>query len=286
MAEQRPEHGAKRGRGAGTGHDGRHRARKRFGQHFLRDDHVIDRIVGLVGPVAGDRIIEIGPGEGVITVPLVDSGADVVAIEIDRDLAAALRRRFADRSNFRLIEADVLRVDFATLEPAACAPWRVVGNLPYNISTPLLERLLDAAARFSDMTLMLQREVAERLAAAPGSRDYGRLSVMAARRARIEHGFGVGPDSFSPPPKVDSAVIRVFPLAPAATDTMFERRLGELVRDAFSGRRKTIANSLRRFLVADTIAACGLDPRQRAETVAPHEFEALARASLACERPT
>ncbi|MGR8918105.1 MAG: 16S rRNA (adenine(1518)-N(6)/adenine(1519)-N(6))-dimethyltransferase RsmA [Gammaproteobacteria bacterium] len=250
--------------------------RKRFGQHFLVDDYVIGRIVELIQPMPGEPIVEIGPGGGVLTAPLLDAGAALTAIEIDRDLAGTLERQFAARPNFTLVTADVLSVDFAALT-AGRRGWKLVGNLPYNISTPLILKLLEAAVPCREMIFMLQREVADRLAAPAGGRAYGRLSVMTQRRAAVELCLDVPPACFDPPPKVDSAVVRLRPLA-RELDPAHERRLGTIVRAAFSRRRKTIANALKDLVTREQIAAAGIDPGLRAEALEPCDFDKLAGA--------
>lgn len=250
--------------------------RKRFGQHFLADEAVVDAIIALVAPARGDRVLEIGPGNGVLTSQLVASGAAVTAIEIDRDLAEWLRAHFAADANFALHNCDVLKFDFDTLGEVE-KRWKVVGNLPYNISTPLLMRLLDHAARFSELTLMVQAEVAERLAAGPGSAAYGRLGVMAQRRARVEMRLAVAPESFTPPPRVDSAVVQIYPLE-GRFDPEFERTFADVVRLAFGARRKTLANALRRRLSAADLVAIGIDPGARAEVLSVADFVRLAGA--------
>lgn len=251
------------------------RARKRFGQHFLTDDRVVDAIVRLVDPRPGQHIVEIGPGGGVITRPLVASGAQVHALEIDRDLAAGLAESLGGHANFELTTTDVLKFDWYRLRESA-PRWRVVGNLPYNISTPLLLDLVTQAALFDDLTVMVQREVAERLAAEPGGRQYGRLSVMVQHRAEVDVCLEVPPEAFSPPPKVDSSVIRIVPYSPAEQrDT--PSGFTELVRAAFGARRKTLGNALRGWLTADELRACDIDPRQRAENLSVADFERLAR---------
>ncbi|MEX2480734.1 MAG: 16S rRNA (adenine(1518)-N(6)/adenine(1519)-N(6))-dimethyltransferase RsmA [Gammaproteobacteria bacterium] len=253
-------------------------ARKRFGQHYLVDDAIVDAIIDTVAPQVGDHILEIGPGGGVLTAALVASGAQVVAIEIDRDLAAVLASRYADVPGFQLHIGDVLRFDLALLGTAR-RQWKAVGNLPYNISTPLIMRLLEQADRFRALTLMVQREVAERLAAGPGSTAYGRLSIMAQRRARIEIRIAVGPHSFAPPPKVDSAVVQLEPFD-TRFDPIVEEKLALLVRDAFGARRKTIANALRPHLDKQLLVQCNIDPGARAEALGVDDFVNLARAVL------
>ncbi|MBA3625527.1 MAG: 16S rRNA (adenine(1518)-N(6)/adenine(1519)-N(6))-dimethyltransferase RsmA, partial [Methylibium sp.] len=216
----------------------KHIARKRFGQHFLTDRAVIDRIVELIAPKPGEALVEIGPGLGAMTDPLVARSERLTVIELDRDLAAHLRRR----GELQVIEADVLSVDFPALAQAAGAKLRVVGNLPYNISTPILFHLLPAAGQVEDQHFMLQKEVVSRMAAAPGGKDYGRLSVMLQWRYDIEAVLEVPPDAFEPPPRVHSAVVRMQPFAqPPAVDAAL---LGELVQVAFSQRRKLLRHTL------------------------------------------
>ena len=249
--------------------------RKRFGQHFLIDNYVIDSIIDLVAPTGGDRILEIGPGEGVLTSPLVASGAHVEAVEIDRDLAARLLERFAAATNFTLHCADILKFPLTVLGPTT-EGWKVVGNLPYNISTPLIIRLLEHTGTFSSLTLMVQREVAERMAASPGSGTYGRLSVMVQRRCRVTMALQIGPESFRPPPKVESTVVLLQP-HPEDLDPAFESWLAELVRCAFSARRKTLSNALRPHVDQAAFARAAIDPNLRAEQLGVAEFVRLAR---------
>ncbi len=259
-----------------------HRPRKRFGQHFLVDAWVIDRIIELIAPAAGEHILEIGPGEGVLTAPLLAAGVHLEAVEIDRDLARDLAVRFSGYPHFALHNEDVLGFDFSRL--AGVAPrWKIVGNLPYNISTPLIMRLLEQADQFSEMTFMLQREVAERLSATPGTRARGRLGVMAQRCAVIHERLAVPADSFEPPPRVESSVVQLVPRGDVR-DPVLEARVAEIVRMAFSARRKTLANALRRSVTPAVLQACGIDPGARAETLTTTEFECLARASLAADR--
>jgi 16S rRNA (adenine1518-N6/adenine1519-N6)-dimethyltransferase len=261
----------------------RHRPRKRFGQHFLVDQGVIDDIVALVRPGPGDRILEIGPGEGVLTAPLLAAGATVHAVEIDRDLAAHLARRFAGNPDFALHNADILDFDFHGLDPIP-PRWKVVGNLPYNISTPLLMRLLDHAACFSELIVMVQLEVAERLAAGPGSKAYGRLGIMAQRRASVTKQFDIGPHAFAPPPKVDSAMVRLLPCVTAG-DPALDDQVDVIVRRAFGARRKTLANALRGMVSAARLEACGIAPQARAEDLAIADFERLAASLMEPEQP-
>jgi 16S rRNA (adenine1518-N6/adenine1519-N6)-dimethyltransferase len=251
--------------------------RKRFGQHFLHDPAVIERIVRALAARPGDHLVEIGPGRGALTGALLGrSGCTFDAIEIDRDLAAQLRERFGGEAHWVLHESDALRFDFGALARERGGPLRIVGNLPYNISTPLLFHLLEARAAIADLTVMLQREVVARLAARPGDADYGRLTVMLAPWAQVERLFDVGPGAFQPPPRVWSAVLRLtlrpaplFPVSP---------HYGAVVAAAFAQRRKTLRNALSRMLTREEISACALDPGARPETLAPAEFNTLALA--------
>jgi 16S rRNA (adenine1518-N6/adenine1519-N6)-dimethyltransferase len=253
----------------------RHVARRRFGQHFLTDTAVIDAIVAAIAPRPGEALVEIGPGLGAMTDPLVARCGRLAVIELDRDLAARLRRR----RELDVIEADVLAVDFAALAQRLGARLRVVGNLPYNISTPILFHLLGAVDQVVDQHFMLQKEVVDRMAAAPGSKDYGRLSVMLQWRYDIEAVLDVPPQAFEPPPRVDSAVVRMRPLpAPAGVDAAL---LGELVTVAFSQRRKLLRHTLGRWLEQRGQAA-PLDLQRRAEEVPVPEYLALA---AACAQP-
>ncbi|MFN7272721.1 MAG: 16S rRNA (adenine(1518)-N(6)/adenine(1519)-N(6))-dimethyltransferase RsmA [Gammaproteobacteria bacterium] len=250
-------------------------ARKRFGQHFLHDARIIDRIVEAIGPRPGDALVEIGPGHGALTAPLLAAAGRLDAIEIDRDLAATLRERYSAQV-LTLHGADALRFDFAALAAARGQRLRVVGNLPYNISTPLLFHLLATPAAIRDLHIMLQKEVIDRICAEPGSDDYGRLTVMLAPWMRAEHLFDVGPGAFNPPPRVWSAVARLtMREAPAFP---VDARYGRVVAAAFSQRRKTLRNALRNLLDASAIEACGIDPGARAETLPPAAYSALAQA--------
>ena len=251
-----------------------HTPRKRFGQNFLRDDTVVHRIVQSVGPQDGERLIEIGPGEGAMTRFFLAAGAQIEAIEIDRDLAALLRQRFAHETRFHLNEGDALRFDFATL--ATQGPIRVVGNLPYNISTPLIFHLLSHAGVISEMTFMLQREVVERLCAGTGDSEYGRLSIMTQYYCAAEKLFEVGPESFYPPPKVVSAIVRLTPHSTPPVDAD-PKALGRVVTQAFMQRRKTLRNALRDLFTEDDLRASDIDPGARAETLSLEAYARLAR---------
>ena len=248
-----------------------HIPRKRFGQHFLSDVVMVEAIVDTIDPQPGQALVEIGPGLAAMTNPLVARAGHLTVIELDRDLAARLRKR----PELEVIESDVLKVDFAALAAARGQPLRVVGNLPYNISTPILFHLLDAVDHVVDQHFMLQKEVVDRMAAAPGSKDFGRLSVMLQWRYRIESVLDVPPECFDPPPRVDSAIVRMNPLpAPAGVDAAL---LGELVTTAFSQRRKVLRNTLGKGLDARGFSGT-VDLSRRAEEVPVAEYLALAAA--------
>ena len=252
-----------------------HIPRKRFGQHFLHDPGILRRIVEAIAPQPGDRLVEIGPGEGALTLPLLRACRRLTAIELDRDLIASLGERARGVGELEIISADVLTVDFTAL--AARGSLRVAGNLPYNISTPILFHCLDHAASIQDMHFMLQKEVVERMAAPPGSKTYGRLSVMLQLRCAVEPLFAVPPGAFRPPPKVDSAIVRLTPLPARDLPGVDSRLIERVVKAAFGQRRKTLANALRDVTSAVQIEAAGIDPRTRAEQLAPAAFVALAR---------
>ena len=258
-----------------------HRPRKRFGQHFLADPGVVARIVTAVDPRPGQRLIEIGPGEGVLTRPVLTSCGRLEVVELDRDLAAGLAGRLGEPDGLVVHQADALELELSGLP--GDGPFRVIGNLPYNISTPLLFHLFDQAGLIADMHFMLQKEVVDRLVAGPGSRQYGRLSVMAGFRCEMAALFDVPPAAFRPPPKVDSAVIRLVPQALTPADEALLPRLDAVVRAAFGKRRKTLRNSLSGVLDADQIRAAGVDPGARAETLGQADFRALAER---CSAPT
>lgn len=249
------------------------RTRKRFGQHFLHDTGVLQRIVDAIDPRPGDRLLEIGPGPGALTARLLERLSPIDAVEIDRDLAATLRGRWPEA--LRLHEGDALRFDYSSLAIERGGRLRVAGNLPYNISTPLLFHLLTHRAHISDLTVMLQKEVIDRLVAEPDSEHYGRLGVMLAPWFDIEKLFEVGPGAFRPPPRVWSAVARltVLPVPRFEVPAAY----GAVVARAFSQRRKTLRNSLRSLLEAQSIVAAGIDPSVRAETLTPQQFAQLAK---------
>lgn len=249
----------------------KHAPRKRFGQHFLVDEGVIHAIVQGIEPRPGDALVEIGPGLGALTNPLLRQCHQLTVVELDRDLAARLRKR----PELRVVEADVLTVDFAELARELFKPLRVVGNLPYNISTPILFHLMDYAPHVQDQHFMLQKEVVDRMVAGPGTKDYGRLSVMLQWRYEMETLLEVPPEAFDPPPRVDSAVVRMLVrTVPAAVN---HKILREVVAVAFSQRRKLLRHTLGAHL--EKLAFAGaFDVQRRAEEVPVHEYIALAQA--------
>ncbi len=252
--------------------------RKRFGQHFLRDPRIVRELVERIAPQPHDRLVEIGPGQGALTFCLTQWLSTFDVIEIDRDLAAGLASD-SRAAGLRIHARDALRVDFAALAGAG-APLRIVGNLPYNISTPFLFHLREHRQVIADMHFMLQKEVVDRIVASPGSKDYGRLTVMLATCMRAEHLFDVPRTAFAPQPRVDSAVLRLAP-RPTALSASETRALEHIVRAAFSHRRKTLRNALRGVLDAEQIESSGIDPGVRPETLSPAQFEDLARKSAA-----
>lgn len=247
------------------------RPKKRFGQHFLTDRHYLERIVAAIDPRPGDSMVEIGPGTGVLTAELARTMKRLHVVEIDRDLAAGLAARFPE-GNVTVHEGDALEFDYAALP----APLRVVGNLPYNVSTPILFRMADYADRLHDCVFMLQREVVERMVAAPDTAAYGRLSVMLQYRFDMALALRVPPGAFTPPPKVDSAVVRMRPLGPGRQRARDEARFAAIVAAAFSQRRKTLRNAVRALVAEADFALAGIDPRRRGETLGVAEFIALA----------
>ena len=250
---------------------GAHIARKRFGQHFLTAADVIDRIVRSIAPQPGERLVEIGPGLGAMTIPLRAHCDALTVIELDRDLAERLRRR----GDLDVVESDVLRVDFGALAERLGGPIRVVGNLPYNISSPILFHLIAAAPQVVDQVFMLQKEVVDRMAAKPGSKTFGRLTVMLQWRYEVEHLFDVPPEAFDPPPRVNSAIVRMRPRANPAP--VSQALLGKIVTVAFSQRRKVLRNTLGKWLAEHGFTG-EFDVTRRAEQVPVEEFIALALA--------
>ena len=251
-----------------------HRARKRFGQNFLADPRIIQQIVDTIAARPGQLIIEIGPGKAALTAPLAATGATLHLLEIDRDLAARLERQFGGVGNVRVHCADALRTDFSEL--SAGQRFRLVGNLPYNISTPLLFHVLRWGQLIEDMHFMLQQEVVERLAARPGSKAWGRLSIMCQYHCEVTPLFTVPPEAFQPAPRVQSAIVRLVPHASPPVRVTDMARFERLVKQAFSMRRKTLRNSLRGLLDSAAIAAAGIDPGLRPEALTLAQFATLA----------
>lgn len=250
------------------------RAKKRFGQNFLHDQNVIARILRAVAPQPGEAFIEIGPGPGALTAPLLQKVERLHVVELDREVIPYLQARCGQDPRLIVHQADALKVDYASLTPQR--PLRLVGNLPYNISTPLLFHLLRQAEAIADMHFMLQKEVVDRMCAAPGTDDYGRLTVTLAARAECTALFRVGPGAFTPAPKVESAIVRVRP-RPAPFEVPDFDAYDRVVTAAFGQRRKTLSNALKPLLSADEIRAAGIDPTLRAERLSPAEFATLAR---------
>jgi len=251
-----------------------HRARKRFGQNFLHDERIIQRILHAINAREGEHLLEIGPGQGALTQGLLSSGAHLDVIELDRDLIAPLSLRFGSNRNFRLHQGDALAFDLAQVQGGA-GRLRVVGNLPYNISTPLIFHLLASLHLIHDMHFMLQKEVVERLAAAPGSGDWGRLSVMVQYWCEVSHLFNVPSSAFRPQPKVESAIVRLRPHAVLPHPAKDVQQLQRVLREAFGKRRKTLRNSLSALLSADAIAAAAVDASLRAEQLSVADFVRL-----------
>lgn len=248
-----------------------HRARKRFGQHFLTDPGVIDAILRSIHATKDDVVVEIGPGQGAITAALAASAGHLHAVELDRNLAARLRRQYDGVTNVTIHEADALAFDFASLGDRL----RIVGNLPYNISTPLLFHLLKSRDQIIDMHFMLQKEVVDRMAASPGSKAYGRLGIMLSCHLNIESLFDVDRSAFDPPPEVMSAVVRLDPLPPGSFRIDDEALLSRIVTSAFMKRRKTIRNALRDVVEIDDLEMVGIDPGLRPEQISIAEYVEL-----------
>ena len=254
------------------------RPKKSFGQHFLHDSRYIDRIVSAMAPRATDFVLEIGPGEGALTLPLLTAAGKLTAIELDTDLIPALQARAASVGELQIIHADVLKVDFTALaQRHGVDQLRIAGNLPYYISSPILFHCVEHFGAIADMHFMLQKEVVERMAAEPGSKVYGRLSVMLQLACRVEPLFTVPPEAFRPPPKVESAVVRLVPLAPQDRHDADAGDVYTVVKAAFAQRRKTLNNALKQLMDTEAIRRAGVEPGARAETLAPEDFVRLAK---------
>ena len=254
-------------------------AKKHLGQHFLHERGIVEKIVLAVDPQPGDRLVEIGPGQGAITFPLLKKHGSLTAIEFDRDLIAPLTAAAREFGALTIVSGDVLDVDFSALAggpPEQPGRIRLVGNLPYNLSSPILFHALDHAAAIRDMHFMLQKEVVDRMAAGPGSKVYGRLSVMLQAYCEVTPLFKVPPGAFRPPPKVDSAVVRLVPRAPGSIGVADRNQFAHVVRAAFGQRRKTLRNALNGVADSAAIEAAGLDPGARAEQIEVAGFIRLA----------
>ncbi|AWL10943.1 16S rRNA (adenine(1518)-N(6)/adenine(1519)-N(6))-dimethyltransferase [Saliniradius amylolyticus] len=252
-----------------------HTARKRFGQNFLHDALVIQRIVDAISPQKGQALVEIGPGLGALTEPVCEQVDHLTVVELDRDLAKRLRHHPFMADKLTIVEQDALKYDFHQLCPEN-GKLRVFGNLPYNISTPLMFHLFAQSECIEDMHFMLQKEVVKRLAASPGNKNYGRLSVMAQYYCQVESVLEVPPAAFNPPPKVDSAIVRLIPHTNKPVQVNNESTLASICTQAFNQRRKTIRNSLKNSLSADQIASVGIKPESRAEVLSLEDFARLA----------
>lgn len=253
-----------------------HRAKKRFGQNFLHDEHIISQIIAVINPKPSQMLVEIGPGQGALTSQLLDKGCPLTAIELDRDLVPLLEKKFADQTNFSIINDDALRFDYSTLMPSSDHSLRVVGNLPYNISTPLIFHLLEYRANIADMHFMLQKEVVDRLAATPGNKHYGRLSIMTQYHCEVDALFDVPPTAFKPEPKVQSAIVRLKPRDKATMACDNIALLKAVTQSAFSQRRKTLRNTLRQYCDANTLETLGIAPSLRAESLSVENFVTIA----------
>lgn len=246
-----------------------HYAKKRFGQHFLTDPYIINLLIKHINPKADDQMLEIGPGLGALTQPILPSLDHLQVIEIDRDVIRHLEHLGGDKLTIHNVDA--LRVNFAEIIDETL-PLRVIGNLPYNISTPLIFHLLESAQSIKDMHFMLQKEVVDRLTAEPGNKSFGRLSVMVQYRCKAEYLFYVGPESFSPPPKVDSAVVKLTPFKEKPFIAEDEALLSKVVTQAFSQRRKTLRNTLKTLMDSEALESLGIDPTARAETLGVEQY--------------
>lgn len=251
-----------------------HQARKRFGQNFLHDAGVIERIVRAIGPSPDDALVEIGPGLGALTEELLEVVPNLQVLELDRDLIPVLRTKFFNYPGLTIHQGDALQFDFREIYQGR--PLRVVGNLPYNISTPLIFRLLDQAGLIADMHFMLQKEVVDRLAAEPGTKDWGRLSIMTQYRCQVQPLFKVGPGAFRPQPKVDSAIVRLIPHAELPHPARDEKLLAAVVRTAFNARRKTLRKGLESLISDEQWQGIDLDNRLRPEQLSLADFVMLA----------
>ncbi len=249
-----------------------HQARKRFGQNFLHDQGVIQRIIDAIGPDAKDHLVEIGPGQGALTRPLADSGARLDCVELDRDLASYLNRQFSQHESVSIIQQDILKFDLNSLAPSNTRSLRVIGNLPYNISTPVMFHLLKNHPLITDMVFMLQLEVVQRLAAKPGDKNYGRLGLMTQYYCEVQHLFNVPSAAFTPKPKVSSAIVRLVPHREFPVLARDVNCLQTVIRTAFNQRRKTLKNSLKAIISEERLMAMPLEMGQRPENLSLEDY--------------
>lgn len=253
-----------------------HKHKKRFGQNFLNNERIIQQIIAAIAPKPDQHLVEIGPGEAALTLPLLEQVAHLDIIEIDNDLIGPLTQKLGHYPAFHLHHADALSFDYGLLKAPSSPTLRIVGNLPYNISSPLLFHLMNYAESIEDMHFMLQKEVVERITAQPGVKAYGRLSVMLQYACDVEYLLTVGPENFNPQPKVDSAIIRLRPYQQKPVQAKNEKAFADLVRQAFSQKRKTLRNNLKGWLSLPQIEQCDINPASRAETLTVADFVCLA----------
>lgn len=252
-----------------------HQAKKRFGQNFLHNDAIISNIVDAIHPQEGENLVEIGPGLGALTEPVVERAGKLSVVELDRDLAHRLRHHPFLAEHLTIHEVDALKFDFAQLVEAD-RPLRIFGNLPYNISTPLIFHLLTFKDKVKDMHFMLQKEVVERMAAGPGSKTFGRLSIMTQYQCQVMPVMEIGPEAFQPPPKVDSAIVRLIPHKEIKNPADDIEVLNQVCIAAFNQRRKTIRNTFKKLITAENIESLGIDPSLRPENLSLDDYIALA----------
>lgn len=251
----------------------KHQARKRFGQNFLQDPGIIHAILEAIHPLAEDNLMEIGPGLAALTEPLLTRVNHLKAVEIDRDLIGYLQTLPQAKEKLELIQADALKLDYSQYGQRL----RLVGNLPYNISTPLLLHLLQYGSHIEDMHFMLQKEVVERLAASPGCKDYGRLTIMIQYHCQVEHLFNVPPEAFDPKPKVESAIVRLCPHPQPIYEPIAIKNLETLVATAFAMRRKTLANNLKKYISSNQLEELNINPQQRPEQISIKDYLKIAK---------
>lgn len=251
-------------------------AKKKLGQHFLHDQNVITRIVKFINPKPDDNIVEIGPGLGALTVQILPQAKHMLAIELDKDVIPRLQNQCSQLGKLEVYNQDFLKTDLNQFP----APMRLVGNLPYNISTPILFKAIDNINNIKDMHFMLQKEVAQRIAAEPGSKTYGRLSIMVQYHCKVELLMHVGPGSFTPPPKVDSSIIRLIPKTQHSVQVLDNKLFGDIVRTAFCQRRKTIHNSLKEYITTEGLQSIGIDPKTRPEQLRVDEFVLISNSCI------